>query len=257
MAADLIELYERIDFSRDEIGVLSREVSVFVSDAIHHEARPTVGRPTLDLFANQKRPVPTAVKSRAGTIANELRAVLDGLACQLAHRNGNIASDVYFPISKSRAIFEDDGHRKIRKLSDADRNKIIDLKPYQEENPLLFGLHEADRTRKHQRLAGCVGQSSMQIPGVQIKGGSARFVNCTFNGFHVENMTVGNVTNKTMIDGVGRDVMIASGVPITLPFEVKFWIAYADPECLAGRDILDALSEFAEEVEEIVRQFDD
>src|SRR5690606_30122742 len=79
-------------------------------------------------FVQMVKQIPPEFRIEAGTILHELRAALDHLACVLAIRNGKSAKDTYFPISRSLAVFEDDGiKRKLRNLSDADKKVIAAL----------------------------------------------------------------------------------------------------------------------------------
>ena len=256
MAADLAELKERVLFARAETEVLTGEVMRFLRTSVKISAKPTPGRNTKDFYATQTDALPVGIRSRAGTIANELRSVLDGLACTLAGRNGQRTDDSYFPISKSEAIFDDDGRRKMRRLSEADKAKIADLKPYRGGHPHLFPLHEADRTRKHQRLAAGAAQ---QLGGsfgnfVGFGGGMVTIKNCNFNNIYVEHLVYrGGATFGPAQPGTK---LILEGVPDGLPFRLDFAVAYQEPEDLNGRDILESLVIWCETAADVIRLFD-
>ena len=101
---------------------------------------------------------PKHIRIRTGVLKNELRAILDSLACTLAVRNETPASgdelrNIFFPIVKSRGEFRKKTVKgKIQRISVEDLKKIEALKPWEGGNDLLFALHENDRIRKHQRL---------------------------------------------------------------------------------------------------------
>ena len=100
------------------------------------------------------RLIPRSAQIHSGTIINEMRAILDALACSLAKRNGfKNVSGTYFPTGKNKDIFEGkEVQHKIRKLSDQDKQTIATLKPYGGGNDMLYALHSSDIIRKHQRL---------------------------------------------------------------------------------------------------------
>ncbi|RST80100.1 hypothetical protein EJC49_24710 [Aquibium carbonis] len=259
MRSDLTELKDRLAVADEEIGALEARIDAFTRAEVHQHVRPHISQPfAFDVVASLKRPVPAAATARAGMIANEVRSVLDGLASVLAVRNNQDPKNVYFPISKSKAIFEDDGMRKIKKLSAADQALIVSLRPYREENRLLFGLHEADRTRKHQRLSFCAaGNANATIPGLAtaVGGGQIHFENVTFNGVHTQSMTLGGSVDSLDMP-VGREIVVASGVPFGLDVRFEYTVVYSEPEELAGQPVVKTLRWFALEAQKIVSMFD-
>lgn len=255
MASDLVELHERVEWARGEIQTLKDECRAFCRQAfktwIDHDADGSFA-----LSAQQTKPVPTSIKSRGGTIANELRSCLDGLACQLAIRNGETPADVYFPISKHKSVFESDGlKRKLRKLSATDRDTIAALRPYREANEALFGLHEADRTRKHQRLIASTGGASVLLNGRHLnpRFGNAEFFECTINGVNVPYLAT---PGGRLITDVGVTFEIARGAGFTAPIEAVFALAYSEPDELRGQIITVSLRHFADTVDGIIGLFD-
>ncbi len=187
------------------------------------------------LQARITAPIPIALNSRAGTIANELRACLDGLACVLAIRNSEPAKDVYFPISKDAAIFGTDGMKKIKKLLPEDQKKIIDLKPYKGGDPDLFALHEADRIRNTERLIGTSGAS-----GHGLRNG---YVDISI-GQTVAALTENWATLKIVGPRTAADI------------NVYFDIVYAEPPGLTGKRVVAVLENFADRVTDIIGMFD-
>src|SRR4051812_19630182 len=126
MKPDLTEIKERIQFCRTEIEQFGSDQAAYLKK--HFEITQRINNEgMIEVCARLTADVPTSLRARAGTIANELRACLDALACCLALRADKTISisDVYFPISKSKAIFEDDGLKhKLKKLRQEDRDEI-------------------------------------------------------------------------------------------------------------------------------------
>lgn len=267
MAADLVEINERIVIAQADIVPLEADAKRFCQRSIQLIRRPRIrdvadrpGDPAeLDFIVRQNDAVPVRLRSKAGTIANELRACLDALACALAVRNGKSDKGVYFPISKSKAIFEEDGMRKkIRKLSDADKAAIADLKPYRGDggDNLLFGLHEADRVRKHVRLgafgtanaAGAFGGGCMHVGG----GAMMSIERSIMNGIPIHHM---NYWSGRELKQVGQEVEIATGVPEPLPFQLEVGVCYSEPEEIAGQEVVTTLNAFSAKVSHVVGLF--
>ena len=237
MANDLTEIGERIQFCRNEITILAAEIDVYSARGV--EFRQEDHGDMRMLYARLLEAVPTHIRARSGTIANELRSCLDALACQLAIRNKQTTKNVYFPISQSHSIFNSDGLRKIRKLSKADQTTIISLKPYPPDRPILFGLHELDRNRKHIKLGSWVGQASAN-PFAMGRVGFAR-IKCSTSVFPL---------NK-----VGEEVLVATAIAITGRLEGTFTVGFLEPEEAAGMPVVEQLRAFASEVEGIVSKF--
>lgn len=258
MSDDLIELKERIEIARAEIEDLARNERAFFSK--HVQVRGAREGDRYEVFAKADRAVPTALKAKAGTIANELRSCLDGLACALAVRNNKTMAGTYFPISKSEDIFNADGKQKMRKLGAVDQTKIEALKPYRGGNPTLFGLHEADRTRKHQRLIMSTARSQgLNVGGMVMSAGHLQLTNCvivneTPHGDVVTRIPELNYEASELVPGSEVRLITGSGNPPQLSPE--FAIAYDEPPELQGLAIVSTLDIFANAVEAIVSAFD-
>lgn len=172
---DLSECNERLDYCETELRAIERAIATYSQSAV--ETRWIAASPHKALQLRITKPFPVAIKSRVGTTIHEIRATLDALACALAVRNANQPGGVYFPISKTEEIFGIDGMKKIKKLSVEHQAKIVALRPYGGGNKLLFGMHEFDRVRKHQRLTqsfpgfrGLGFNSSAKIHMIEMRG---------------------------------------------------------------------------------------
>jgi hypothetical protein len=257
MSDDLLEIDERIKFCASEIDVYTREAKSFLDNAFTVKKRMLPITGAFNIYATLTKPVPVALRARAGVITHELRSCLDSLACQLAKRNDHTkVSDVYFPVSRSEEIFLDDGLKKIRKLSDSDKQTILDLRPYLGGHPFLFALHEADRTRKHQRLAACtINNAQMMVgPGISVRGNSElTFQNIDVGGVFLRNFTLG--ANNVEIKNVGQEVKVLSEVPAGLNLHIFFGLSYLEPRELAGFDVYQSLLKFKETVQSVVNLF--
>lgn len=186
-------------------------------------------------------PPPVKLRIEIGLIVNEQRAILDALACILATRNGaNHIKDVYFPVTRDKAAFAD-GRKKIRKLSQADRDAIESLTPWAPDddgvgNLPLFLLHEADRVRKHQKLLqwACVGGVGAASNGV-----------------------IGSMVSEPVVfEEVGREETLASFSNVTCQLAVHIDLIYVEPAALNGNPVANCLREFYQAVAEVVARFD-
>ncbi|MBZ9882944.1 hypothetical protein LB535_11325 [Mesorhizobium sp. CA10] len=238
MAADLNETKERIQWCRNRSTILAAEIDAFIRSGayqISHEVDPISGDATLYIELAKEPPRSLIIES--GLIIHELRASLDALACVLAVRNGKGTKNVYFPVSRDLAVFEDDGlKRKLRNLSQADRDVIAGLKPYADGNPMLFALHSADLLRKHQRLM-MTTQDIGQI-------GFRQALITTGQFFGVSPLT--KKRQRFAILGKGSWIEADMGVDINL----------SEPEGLRGRPLATVLRDFTSLTESIVKLFD-
>jgi hypothetical protein len=147
MTNDLSELNERLQECHAELVIIDDAIRAYINRGLETRVIEEAGRTVFE--ARLISGVPTAIRSKVGTFINELRSILDGLANILADRALGADDHTYFPISATEDVFNKDGLRKIKRLSDADQQTIIDLKPWASEQPLLFALHRMDIGRKH------------------------------------------------------------------------------------------------------------
>ncbi|BCG96905.1 hypothetical protein [Mesorhizobium sp. 131-2-1] len=238
MANDLNETRERIQWCKTRSIVLAAEIDAFIRSGAYkmsHETDEASGSTTLFMELTKEPPRSLAIES--GLIIHELRASLDGLACVLATRNGKGTKNVYFPVSRDLAVFEDDGlKRKLRNLSQADRDVIASLKPYADGNPMLFALHSADLLRKHQRLI----MSTSDIGQFGLRSGyisSLRFLGA------------GPLTAK-------RQAFAIMGAGTMMEAEIGVDINLSEPEGLRGRPLATVLRDFTSLTESIIKLFD-
>lgn len=259
------ELRERIGFVRDQLSLLTTDLQLFENASVEgHFAHSYLGdgwlsNVTWDVFVLQKEPVPVRLRAHAGMIANELRATLDNLACLLAERNGRAPSKTYFPISKSKEIFDDDGRKKMRALSVTDQQIIADLRPYRGGDNLLWGLHEADRRRKHQRLGACAVMGAKMMIDDHLFGGpgiqGARWIEKDTGPQQQPERMWWDPARLSGVE-VGRLTQVAGGLPRSWKAKFMFEVAYMDPEELHGKAVGPTLAAFADRVESIVGLFD-
>lgn len=251
MADDLIEIHERIEFVRSEIERFNRECWRFFLGAV--KVTNDVDGGSYRVLATLREPIPVRLKSTAGMLTNELRSCLDSLACVLAIRNQcQNVRNVQFPIYAHKKYLDDDKRGRLADLKAADRKKILDLEPYAEGNPLLFGLHEADRTRKHQRLLVSAGQSAgASVEGMHFLPGTT-MVGCVIDGAPVDQL---HITGES-IQEVGQTALIAWGSGRPASVHPTFTLGYAEPEVLIGYTVPYALNAFSDLVQEIVGKFD-
>jgi hypothetical protein len=237
MARDLIEIHERLQLAHAELERLGPPSQAYLNTAVENQTVHNADGSQTRRCRLTNPVVPTAIRSKIGTIVNEMRACLDALACVLAGRNQQPPKNVYFPISKSEEIFRKDGiGNKIAKLSQTDRDIIESLRPWRGGNHLLFGLHSLDILRKHQRLA----LKTVSISHVAIVNGYADW----FQADHIGDLT----EEWTNIYTVGGKYDVAAQAPVG--------IAFAEPDELKGLLFHRVLIATLNEIDRIVTLFD-
>jgi len=238
--SDLDELMERLAWCRTKTAAVEKEILLTAQRCVKHRLEswgPGAGQ----IFAQMIEGPPVSLRSEIGMIVNEQRAVLDALACTLARRGGaNTTKDVYFPVTKDRQSFYEPkgGKYKIRRLSQADQDKIERIEPWYDPNGgnlALYLLHQADITRKHDRLLkwSCLG-------GVMPSG----------NG-HIGHMT----TSHVIFDEIGVDYLLAHFNGVTCDLEVNIQLIYAELGALNGNTVIACLHVFDEAVTGVVDMF--
>ena len=207
---------------------------------------------TYNLWVRSTAKVPVNFRVSFGTTLNELRACLDSLACALAVKNGKSDKGVYFPISASRTIFEGDGYRKMRKLSQDDQNIIANLKPYKGGNNGLFHLHRADILRKHIRLLPFAGS----LAGVNFENAlvvenmHAVITNCTVNGRPTGNIDT-NPSGSTVAE-INKPILIGTNVGANI--SPLFSVVCEAPDELMGMHIALLMRESCAQVDQIINR---
>lgn len=244
MADDIEEHFHRVDWAKGEISALRVEVETYLNSG------PTSVKFHYDLGTGSRVykivenvPPPKGIQIRTGTIINELRSILDALACTLAKRNGAFSvDDVYFPTAKSALGFNDKAiQRKIRKLSAADQALISGLKPYPGGNDLLYTLHSADIIRKHQRLV----LSANQPRSLQIGSES---------GWTLDGGRVFSIEYKT--GPIGKGLVIAElAADYHIDFVASSEIVFSEPFHIEGKELIATMNNFADLVHSILEIF--
>lgn len=237
MASDLDEIRDRLTWCGNSYLQLASEIDQYNVSAyeVTHNVEEDTGAGIF--FIRRNLTVPPDFRIRAGSIIHELRATLDSLACVLALRNGKSDKDTYFPISKSRDVFEMDGLRKkLRNLSESDRQVIAGLSPYQGGNDMLFALHSADLLRKHRRLISTVGG----IKDYSVDGGVVT---------SLETVALAEVTEQYQ-----AFARMGKGTKVHLNILVD--ISFLEPEAVHGRPVSSVLRDFTRLVQSIIDLFE-
>ncbi len=243
MLDDLSEVRARLQVCQEDIEKAAKLEEVFLTKHLSliayqmNEHIPRLKQTTWT--ARITGDVPIGFRSKVGTIANELRSCLDELATRLAIRNGaKRLGDVHFPILKNSAVFNELGMgRRIKELSQNDRQIIASLKPYEGGNDTLFQLAAVDNMRKHQRLMVCLSASS----GV------------TFNGF----VSLGQfaITGGALVEANKKETAFAYGVDCHGDILFTFRITFREPESAKGKPVIPFLWEALAEVLRVVNLF--
>lgn len=236
MASDLDELRLRAAWCSEQSSKLLAQIEAIGGKSI--AVRTDLREPGSGvILAELLTPPPINLRITLGTIVNEQRSILDGLACQLARRAGvNDVSKVYFPVSKDVQAFRKDGREKIKLLSASDRAKIESIEPWDGGHPVLFRLHKADLYRKHDSLLkwGCLG-------GVH-----------PFGSGYIEALSAQSVIFES--PGIVEQLCYFQGV--TMQLRATFSLVYVEPPALHGLSVSSALSEFNHAIHEIIAVFD-
>ncbi len=260
MSDDYIPLQDRINSCRVLISELGAEVRSFFENAIDVQTPAGDNKDTHHVVVFLTQELPAGITVKAGAIANELRSCLDALACRLAVDNGKSLSNVYFPIFSSLEAFEKDDRKRMQKFSDTVKRTIANITPYGGGHPVLFGLHEADRLRKHRGLI----RSKCRNKSVQAKIGSGHSIHAQGNS----TITIGKVTRPdgridrnvgvcsgVLLEEVGDGYMVSSNVLYGAPVKLMYSVYYHAPEAIKGRDVVNFLNEAADAVESVISLF--
>ena len=232
MADDLNEILERLDYCDGEAITVSTAIATFLKGNIETKT-DRYSNGTL-ISARCQVNVPVAIRSRLGTTIHETRSCLDELAVRLAGRNGKLPKDVYFPIPKTRNYYADQAKKKLGKLAEADMLRIAALKANGDDDPFLFGMHELDRVRKHQRLT--------------ITAASAQGLNISEGRFY------GGAIVKKPLGRAWEPVMFLDG-PSDCRIDLIYSLEFREPAQLVGNEVSAAVMEFIRRVRAIVKLF--
>lgn len=157
MRDDLLDAKAAVDWAVAQTRILHRRITRWQERGPYFAVTVPDCQSGKELVrVKEREPMPPAINAEASAIIDMLRGSLDLLAVRLAERNGHAQpKDVRFPIASSVLEFIDpvDGAVKnIKRLSDADRIAVEQLKPYQGGDDRIYSLHQLDLMRKHHRL---------------------------------------------------------------------------------------------------------
>jgi hypothetical protein len=241
-AQDLVGCRSKIEWAKGQIPSIRAQINAFLA------TRPFVMSQTVDAAANRKlirmgatAPVPEAISTAVGLAIHALRSSLDLLAVALARRNGMTNTrDVYFPISKTEAVFLSDGLEKIKRLSAADQAIIKALLPfgqptnrYGEANHDLCALHELDRIDKHSDL-------------IELGGRASAGINFLVGDIKLHGSRYHRLTDNPVLAEISLDTIHA-------PIEYRVDIGFP---MYRGYPVVELLLRFVDLVTDIVDQFD-
>lgn len=240
MADDLADHKARIGYCWGEIDALENAIDAFITSGsyrITHEVDEATGDGIF--YVQLARQIPKQIAIKTGSIAHELRATLDALACTLALRNAKTTNQVYFPICADEAEFLDPkrGREKIKKLSQQNQEAIAALRPWQAESPLLHALHLSDRTHKHTRLI-VIGSDTGQVGLGFNSNGFVRFLKAR--------VEINDHPEAFMRIGKGSYMEVTIGADVTM----------SEPDSIRSRPVATVLREFASLTKSIVERFD-
>lgn len=242
---DLDEHFSRLRWTRKEISRLCDHVADYTGSHPlevywHYDFHRT--HPSRIYRLRLRETIPDDIAIHSGVILNELRAILDALACTLALRNS--AADVsgtYFPTGKTKEIFESkEIQRKIKKLNEQDKAIVAALRPYAGGNDMLYALHSSDLIRKHQRLIVLSGvTANMKIgsdKGWTLDGSKFNFIKG--GPEHPLNEPIAQLAHDYHIE-----------------FEQEAVVAFSEPAAIKDKPLVATLNEFSSLVESALKLF--
>jgi hypothetical protein len=243
MRDDLLGAQEAINWAVAQIEVLNGRIQNWIDTrpyGLITEPDSDAGYEIIKAW-HRGETLPLIINAEAGAIINMTRSSLDLLAVALAERNGHVApKDVYFPIASSVLDFidpKDGAIKKIARLSESDRSRIEQLKPYQGGDDVLFSLHQLDIMRKHRKLVGTT---------IRMRSGSIT----RWGEWDVqpEMLYTGKLEDGTPLWRIPR----GSDAHTQMRVEVSF----SETAFANGRPVIRTLPVFAKRATEIIAMFD-
>jgi len=191
-----------------------------------------------------KENIPDEFSAIIGDVVHNLRSALDLMAVELVQLAGQDAQKVHFPFCKdSTQIDEMIKKRQLDKAGSEVVDMIKKLKPYNDGNVLLRGLHDLDISDKHRVLTPVV--TRMMRPKMwtdYISGFSIRLSD--------EDAKSKPIKNGSVIDSnIPREIEIPHDISILS-------ICFGENQPFEGQGVVDKLKELRSLVTEIVDMFD-
>lgn len=241
MKRDLQDAFERLKWCDKEIETIGNVLSVFWNSKPYNLKSIPLFAETGGAFLiilTDIKSLPIDIRQRVGTTVNELRSILDSLACTLAIRNGeeNLAG-VSFPVANSQTSFINDTgiRRKIRKISNSDKKLIATLEPWQGGNDLLHALHGADISRKHKYGV----KLSAIAEGVSINNSKSLYIR--------------SIPECEFKEGA---VLAKIGYAKSVKFDLMGIVpTYSEPPFLVGKNAITVLNDFSSFVQKALELF--
>jgi hypothetical protein len=242
MQDDLLAPQADIDWAISQLPILDARMTAWRQGCSHTVVEDLDSQPGQKFIrVRNVKPMPLIINAEVGAIINSIRSSLDVLAVTLAERHGAVApKDIYFPICRSQGQFfakENGGHKKIHRLSNADKMVIEHLQPYNTGNNTLSALHNLDIARKHRRLVAIFGYA--EPLAITAYGDPPRM---RFKPWvRIEN-----------------DAVLATGDATATHHEIQLLldISFDETEFLGRSPVLPTLFEFANLAESIIKLFD-
>ena len=245
MADDLSHAKASADWAISNLDGFQGRLSTWIDnnvEMIREDTNPHGSHFTLAVI--QRAEIPLSFSVEAGAYINAIRSSLDILATALAHRYGVARSDkAYFPIAKSAAEFESGsgfkGHEFVMGLPDHCRDILRSLQPYRGGNDNLVLLHDMDIERKHKSLLRSV---------------------FTVYKFRINNLKNQNSLNpsKSGFLRFGNKIVLGeiSKSETNPELVVHAYIAFDEAFFPRGKRVIDALGEFGNLANSIIRRFE-
>lgn len=200
------------------------------------------------LVALDKASPPLSFSVETGAYINSIRSSLDILATALAYRSGMPNRDnVHFPIAKSEAAFlagNYKGAEFVNRLPPTHRQKIELLKPYEGGNRLLWQLHHLDIVRKHRKL---LKSETRPYTLTAFGAGAAELLRNPIP--HSSPSQFVHLNGETELGLVSKWAHKGD-------FKITAQITIAEPGCLYGCNVIDAIICLANMARDIIKSLD-
>jgi hypothetical protein len=255
-------LTAKLERAEEHIFKLKEFWNGFVVDAYPLLSQATADGSYRMYYLGDVKPIPADVPLIMGDVIHNLRSSLDHLAYRLVCVGTDSAGPferVYFPIGERPKEFKA-RIRAIKKCLKPPAVKALSaIEAYEGGNgDILWQLHQLDIIDKHRLLLTVYSQNRFRSMSptevakmrslLKAKGGPE------IHDAHLF-LKSSNVTHISLETGRILDIIPISQVQQNMQFPVE--VAFAEPEVLKGKPVIELLQQAAKLIRDIFRMFDD
>lgn len=231
----------------------TRAARYFHSGGVNCYRKEVPGR-GYQIVATLTRPAPRTLPAIIGSAANQMRSSLDKLVGALAKLNGKTDEGVNFPFGGPTAqpFPNADHRRRVSKLTDVQKAKVFELKPFLGGDDDLWSLNQLTTKTKH-------GDGLISVA-----------TGPSFNG-----TSLGYDTQRDMVSGgieltsggvsavqipVGEEVALVTVFADPAPAfrgNIGFGLAFNAPAPIQDRPVVPTLRKMHRQVTDIIKDFEE